>query len=353
MASVTLIPTTSYFDQGYDLGWANISTHPTWEANNFFLSNRWLFEMPPTSVNRSKITAITLNVDLELPSYATQGAHSIDIGFTNNVSNPSSVQTCSVNVTDGTTKLTFNVAPTVDISNTWYIYLYDADYAQGVINSVTITYTTYTVCGAPTACAVSNTISNNSVTLSWSGAMAGTDNAITGYEVQRAESSNGKTWGSWATLKTVSTTATSGSSSVSPPTTAGNYYKYRVRTRGSAGSSYYSSWKESTNTLRRDHDPLPAFTDTLTAGETLIKALHMTELQNSVNVLRVFYGLPKYEFTAITAGTTSLGGWSDHVAEIRAAVDEIGKSHAEWAEIIVNCPSVEVMEQLRAVVLAI
>ena len=110
----------------------------------------------------------------------------------------------------------------------------------------------YTACGAPTACSVSSTLATGNVTLSWSGATAGTANTISSYEIQRAESSDGSTWGSWAALTTVATTATSGSVSVAPPTKAGNYYKFRVRTRGSAGSSYYSGWKESTNTLRRN-----------------------------------------------------------------------------------------------------
>ena len=110
----------------------------------------------------------------------------------------------------------------------------------------------YTACGSPTSCSLSSTLATGNVTLSWSGATSGTENTISSYEIQRAESSDGSTWGSWSALTTVTTTATSGSVSVAPPTTAGNYYKFRVRTRGSAGASYYSGWKESTNTLRRD-----------------------------------------------------------------------------------------------------
>ena len=224
--------------------------------------------------------------------------------------------------------------------------------------SITVSYDTYTACGAPTACAVNKTLSTGNVTLSWSGAKAGTGNAITGYEVQRAESSNGSTWGSWTTLQTVSTTATSGSLSVAPPSTAGNYYKYRVRTRGAAGSSYYSGWKESTNTLRKDHATLAGFTDaTLTAGTTPIKALHMQELQARVATLRAFYGLSAYGFTNIVAGQTSLAGWTAHVLEIRAAIDEVankaGKTHAAWLAITENKPRADVIEQLRNVVLSL
>lgn len=220
--------------------------------------------------------------------------------------------------------------------------------------SITVNYELYSACGAPTTCELSATLATGNVTLSWSGAKAGTGNAITGYEVQRCESANGSAWGSWSTLKTVSTTATSGSLSVAPPSTAGNYYKYRVRTQGKAGSSYYSGWKTSSNTLRRDHAPLEGFTDaTLTAGTTPIKAIHMQELQTRVNTLRTFYGLSTFAFTAIVAGETSLAGWGAHVMEIRSAVDEIGKAHDAWIEFTTNRPRADIVQQLRDVVLSL
>lgn len=83
----------------------------------------------------------------------------------------------------------------------------------------------------------------------------------------------------------------------------------------------------------------------------------MTELQNRANVLRTFYGLSNYGFTSITAGETSLGGWTSHVNEIRAAVDEIceasGKEHETWQTIPENRPSVSVMQQLRDTILSL
>lgn len=202
------------------------------------------------------------------------------------------------------------------------------------------------------ACSVNDTLSTGNVTLSWSGATAGTANAITGYEVQRCESSNGSTWGSWAAL----TTTTATSLSVAPPATPGNYYKYRVRTLGAAGSAYYSGWKESTNTLRRDHAALAGFTDpTLTAGVSPVKALHMTELHARVNTLRTFYGLSAYAFSPIDA--RGIAGWTDHVNEIRAAIEGVctssGKTHEAWISFSVNCPRADVISQLRAVVLAL
>lgn len=108
-----------------------------------------------------------------------------------------------------------------------------------------------TACGAPTACSVNSTLSEGNVTLSWSGASSGTANAISSYEIQYRESTNNSTWGAWTALTTVSTTATSGSASVAPPATRGNYRQFQVRTRGAAGSSYYSGWKVSTNSVRK------------------------------------------------------------------------------------------------------
>lgn len=223
------------------------------------------------------------------------------------------------------------------------------------VYSVTYNFKTpYTSCGAPTTCSTNKTLSRDNVTLSWSGAMSGQNNAISDYEIQRCESTDGKTWSGWGAL----TTTTATSATVAPPSTAGHYYKFRVRARGTAGASYYSGWKESTNTLRKDHDPLAGFTDSpLAAGVTQIKALHMAELQNRVNTLRTFYGLAAYGFTTITQGVTSLAGWTAHVAELRAAIDQIcsaaGKTHGTWIAFSVNCPRADVIEQLRAVVLAL
>lgn len=94
-----------------------------------------------------------------------------------------------------------------------------------------------TAAGAPTVCSVSSTVAEGNVTLSWSGASGGTNNAISSYEIQYSDSSNNSTWGSWTALTTVTTTATSGSVSVAPPATRGNYRRFQVRTRGAAGES--------------------------------------------------------------------------------------------------------------------
>lgn len=215
----------------------------------------------------------------------------------------------------------------------------------------------YTSCywDASASCAVNKTLSTENVMLSWSGAQPGTANAITGYEVQRCESAiGGDPWSEWETCPGSPVTGTS--LSVSPPSTAGHYYLYRVRARGAAGSAYYSGWEQSTNALRRDHAPLAGFTDpTLTAGVSPVKALHMTELHDRVNTLRTFYGLSAYAFSLIDE--RGIAGWTDHVNEIKEAIEGVcaasGKTHEAWISFSVNCPRADVISQLRAVVLAL
>ena len=110
---------------------------------------------------------------------------------------------------------------------------------------------------------------------------------------------------------------------------------------------------------------VPAWTDTnLVAGETPIKAVHMTELQAAINNVRAYYGMAAYAFTAITAGVTGLAGWTSHVAELRAAIDQVVSlvngwdtangthdiSLPAWIAISVNCPAAAVIAQLRAAI---
>lgn len=91
-------------------------------------------------------------------------------------------------------------------------------------------------------------------TLAFSGASAGVLNAISAYEIQYADSVNNATWESWTALDVVASSTTSGSVSVAVPSTRGNYRIYRIRTRGAAGASYYSDWKQ-TQSVRRNQLP--------------------------------------------------------------------------------------------------
>ena len=101
-------------------------------------------------------------------------------------------------------------------------------------------------------------------------------------------------------------------------------------------------------------EPLANYTDPeIIAGKTPIKAVHMAELRENINIIRVGYGLAECSFAQIAAGYTSLGGWLDHITEMRAAIDETGAAHEDWILLEVNCPRADVIQQLRRVVAAL
>lgn len=126
----------------------------------------------------------------------------------------------------------------------------------------TLTARTYTACSAPTTVTVSATgvAPGASVTLSWSGAKAGTNNAITAYQVYRATSANG----SYSLLTTAATTASSGSANVAAPTANGAAYYYKVLTVGT--KSGYNSAQSSTYATLTCSFTAPSAPTTVTIG---------------------------------------------------------------------------------------
>lgn len=94
-------------------------------------------------------------------------------------------------------------------------------------------------------------------------------------------------------------------------------------------------------------DPAPV------AGETYVKAVHMTELHTNANLVREAYNLPAYDFPAITAMESLLAGWNADVIEIRVALDAIGVTHEDWLLLDFNRPRLDVLLQLRRVVAAL
>lgn len=203
--------------------------------------------------------------------------------------------------------------------------------------------------GAPTSPKVAATISRTAVELSWGAGSSVDGNSVTGYDVQYRESSDGSSWGSWTTASGSPVTATS--LSVVPSATVGNYRQYRVRTRGSAGESYYSAWVTSTNTLRRKWAAFGAWTDaTLTAGVSGIRAVHLTQLQERVNMIRVFFGLGAFAFTVITARKTKIALWASLIQEIRDAIDGITTAHDSWNTLETGKPRIAHITQIRSII---
>lgn len=206
-----------------------------------------------------------------------------------------------------------------------------------------------TKCGAPTSPTVDKTVSRDAVALSWGAGSAGTNNAVTGYDVQYQDSADGRTWPSnWTTASGSPVTAEN--MSVSPPTAVGYYRRFRVRTRGSAGSEYYSDWVISENVLRRKWNAFGAWTDpTLSVGGDL-RSVHMTEMQERIKTIRSFYGLSAAAFTTITGSVTLAADWTDHISEIRTAIDGITTDHAAWITATAGEPAIAVMNQLRNII---
>ncbi|MCE5235833.1 MAG: hypothetical protein ABFC62_05870 [Clostridiaceae bacterium] len=118
-------------------------------------------------------------------------------------------------------------------------------------HSLQITYTTPAPCGPPTNMTVAPSVTETTSTLTWSGAVGGGANPITGYEIEYCDSSDGAGWGAWQVLAIVASSSGSGSRSVDPPSTRGSYRRFRIRTRGGLGEAYYSAWATS-GTLRRN-----------------------------------------------------------------------------------------------------
>lgn len=113
--------------------------------------------------------------------------------------------------------------------------LQDSDYSiRGVAGSGTLTFeyeSAATRCTAPSAVSIASNVAGDATTLSWSGAKAGSYNAITSYYVEYADSSDGVSWADWNHYYTLETSATYGSISVALPGT-GNYRKFRIWTFG-------------------------------------------------------------------------------------------------------------------------
>ncbi|MBR5302821.1 MAG: hypothetical protein IKU38_08305 [Clostridia bacterium] len=206
-----------------------------------------------------------------------------------------------------------------------------------------------TYCGAPASPMVASTVSREAVLLSWGAGGAGTNNAVTGYDVQHCDSADGVSWGSWTTIS--GSPVTAAKISVTPPLTVGHYRKFRVRTRGSAGEEWYSEWVESANVLRRKWNTFGSWTDpTLTAGVSGIRAVHLTQLQERVNTIRAFYGLGTYGFTVVTPRVTKIARWAALIGEIRTAIDTVAANHEAWNTLEAGKPRIAHIMQLRRVI---
>ena len=118
--------------------------------------------------------------------------------------------------------------------------------------AMVLNYTATTACTAPTMFSALPDPFESRIALSWSGAASGVNNAIGAYELQYRTSRDAVSWRGWAALTTAK--ATEKGTTVSPAVSRADYVQFRIRAQGTAGSAYYSGWKES-NVLRRNSAP--------------------------------------------------------------------------------------------------
>lgn len=133
------------------------------------------------------------------------------------------------------------------------------------------------------------------------------------------------------------------------PLEIGKEYKYRIRLIGDAGNKYGSNWVNVEKGLIKDVDRISPFTDEIIIpGETLVKAIHISEMQDYLNLmLQLYKQMPAVNFTEVIANETNLKDWTNHINEIRNSFDLFNSPHEDWLEIPINQPKANVTNQLR------
>lgn len=127
----------------------------------------------------------------------------------------------------------------------------------------------YTNCSAPTSVTTSPAFvtPTGTITVNWSGASGGINNAINGYTVYYTVSSGGTnpTTSTYTSTVNVTSTATSASTTFTVPTsyqTRGYKIKVGVVTKGGAGSDYYSAIKTGGSTAINQLPAAPTLSKT-------------------------------------------------------------------------------------------
>jgi len=147
----------------------------------------------------------------------------------------------------GITDKTLTTAEAALPTGTYYLWLYSSSVITvgGKTPTITMDYVSTSTCTAPTTFTALPSIFFGSIKISWSGAESGIGNSIVSYLIQYCYSQDGSNWSDWENWKTVTTSKTYGEYSHSVNVANGYYVKFRIRTQGSAGSSYYSPYKTS------------------------------------------------------------------------------------------------------------
>lgn len=182
---------------------------------------------------------------------------------------------------------------------------------------------------------------NDTVSVYWEHAASAPKNPFKSYQIYEQTSADGLTWGAETFMKettdNVYTFVVSGS----------DYRRLKIYVLGAANNELSKAIISPSVKMINSN-----FTDAvLTAGDTPIKAIHMTELQNIalVGQLNITNTIPT--FTQIVPGITPLSDWTNHVMEIRNSIDKFNDCHLDWTPIVENCPTAAIIEELRQTLL--
>lgn len=218
--------TTNNSEQGgsHIIGWDRGNVRS--EVYSFTTSNLPVsgisFVGPDMSLGNGAMIPVRCAISTSQTDYVNSSGNQIGYGVQINKETSISISLAA----NTTYYITFFPATTKN-SGTWFGW-YSCD--KGNPFTINISQIDYTKCTAPTTIWIDNTITipGQHTTLHWSGARAGTNMSISGYDVFRSTNlSSGYT-------QIGSTTSTS--YSVQSPTARGSTYYYKIRTRGSIQS---------------------------------------------------------------------------------------------------------------------
>lgn len=165
-------------------------------------------------------------------------------------------------------------------------------------------------CKAPTDLWVSSYYVNpgGNVTVSWSGAGGGQNNAISRYYLQWGYSDGG-----WDYSTNSYTSSGSSSASITVPSGEGKYLDFQVRTEGTAGSSYYSGYYREDDLVRiRSRPTMSACSASQSLGTyTITWSAASAGVDNAVSKYEIWYSYK----------TSSSGSWSTrtHIANVSSS----------------------------------
>lgn len=159
---------------------------------------------------------------------------------------------------------------------------------------------------APTSVTVSPSIFNSSVTISYTGATAGTANSISNYSIYSRSSVNGSSYSSWTNIGTSDST----SYTYTPSVTAGYYMQFKVIANSSISSDYSSDFSDIV-TARKNSSPSAVSGVSLdkteyTQGESLtISYSGASDVDGNLLSYEIYYSVDSGSWVLLTTATSS------------------------------------------------